>query len=91
MEIVISDTNIFIDLWNIGLLELFCELPLSIHTTDFIIGELKTQGVKDAIAQLHQEGKITIKTFKSNEYAEIMSLLLPLHLETSLNELVNGC
>ena len=49
MEIVISDTNIFIDLWNIGLLERFCELPLSIHTTDFIIGELKTQGVKDAI------------------------------------------
>lgn len=37
MEIVISDTNIFIDLWNIGLLERFCELPLSIHTTDFII------------------------------------------------------
>ena len=73
MEIVISDTNIFIDLWNIGLLERFCELPLSIHTTDFIIGELKTQGVKDAIAQLHQKGKITIKTFKSNEYAEIMS------------------
>ena len=66
MEIVISDTNIFIDLWNIGLLKRFCELPLSIHTTDFIIGELKTQGVKDAIAQLHQEGKITIKTFKSN-------------------------
>ena len=26
------------------------------------------------IAQLHQEGKITIKTFKSNEYAEIISL-----------------
>lgn len=48
MEIVISDTNIFIDLWNIGLLKRFCELPLSIHTTDFIIGELKTQGVKDA-------------------------------------------
>ena len=31
MEIVISDTNIFIDLWNIGLLERFCELPLSIQ------------------------------------------------------------
>ena len=30
MEIVISDTNIFIDLWNIGLLELFCELLLFI-------------------------------------------------------------
>lgn len=74
MEIVISDTNIFIDLWNIGLLERFCELPLSIHTTDFIIGELKTKGVKDAVAQLQQEGKIIIKTFKSNEYSEIISL-----------------
>ena len=31
MEIVISDTNIFIDLWNIGLLERFCELPLVYH------------------------------------------------------------
>ncbi len=74
MEIVISDTNIFIDLWNIGLLERFCELPLSIHTTDFIIGELKAQGVKDAIAQLHQEGKITIKTFKSNDKQTIRRL-----------------
>ena len=74
MEIVISDTNIFIDLWNIGLLERFCELPLSIHTTDFILGELKTQGVKDAIAQLHQEGKITIKTFKSNDKQTIRRL-----------------
>ena len=43
-------------------------------TTDFIIGELKTQGVKDAVVQLQQEGKVTIKTFKSSEYAEIMSL-----------------
>lgn len=74
MEIVISDTNIFIDLWNIGLLERFCELPLSIHTTDFIIRELKTQGVKEAVIKLQQENKITVKTFKSNEYSEIMSL-----------------
>lgn len=74
MEIVVSDTNIFIDLWNIGLLERFCELPVSIHTTDFIIGELKTQGVKETVAKLQQEGKITAKTFRSNEYSEIMSL-----------------
>ena len=38
------------------------------------IGELKTQGVKDAIAQLHQEGKITIKTFKSNDKQTIRRL-----------------
>ncbi len=74
MEIVISDTNIFIDLWNIGLLERFCELPFSIRTTDFVVGELKTQGVRDAVRQLSQDGKITVKTFKSHEYGEIMSL-----------------
>lgn len=74
MEIVISDTNIFIDLWNIGLLERFCELPISIHTTEFIIGELKTKGVKDAVLQLFKEAKIIVKTFKNTEYAEIISL-----------------
>lgn len=36
MEIVISDTNIFIDLWNIGLLERFCELPCK-HPTPMTI------------------------------------------------------
>lgn len=74
MEIVISDTNIFIDLWNIGLLEQFCDLPVSIHTTDFIVGELKTQGVRDAVGRLCKESKITVKTFKSGEYPEILSL-----------------
>ena len=74
MEIVISDTNIFIDLWNIGLLERFCELPFSIRTTDFVVGELKTQGVRDAIMQLSRAGKITVKTFKSHEYGDIMAL-----------------
>lgn len=74
MEIVISDTNIFIDLWNIGLLERFCELPFSICTTDFVVGELKTQGVRDAVMWLSKTGKITVKTFRSHEYSEIMSL-----------------
>ena len=52
MEIVISDTNIFIDLWNIGLLERFCELPVSIHTTDFIIGELKSKYPLNAVLHI---------------------------------------
>ena len=74
MEIVVSDTNIFIDLWNIGLLERFCELPFSVRTTDFVVGELKTQGVRDAVMQLSKAGKITIKTFKSHEYSEMIRL-----------------
>ena len=44
----------------------------------------KTQELKDKSI----DGKIWIKMYKSRNS---MSLLLPLHLETSLNELVNGC
>ena len=38
--IVVNDTNIFIDLWAIDLLDEFLLLPLSIHTNDFIINEV---------------------------------------------------
>lgn len=40
MEIVVNDTNIFIDLHSIGLLEQFFELPIKVHTVDFIVNEL---------------------------------------------------
>ena len=38
--VVVNDTNIFIDLLSIDLLDEFFLLPLSIHTNDFIINEL---------------------------------------------------
>lgn len=41
MEIVVNDTNIFIDFYSIGLLEEFFELPITVHTVDFVINELK--------------------------------------------------
>ena len=40
MKIVISDTNIFIDLININLLDTFLKFEYEIHTTDFVIAEL---------------------------------------------------
>ncbi len=39
--VVVSDTNIFIDLISVDLLDEFFRLPFEIHTTDFIIHELK--------------------------------------------------
>ena len=33
-KIVVNDTNVFIDLFNVGLLEGFFSLPWEIHTTD---------------------------------------------------------
>ncbi len=40
MEIVINDTNIFLDLYDIGLLDDFFQLPIRVHTVDFVINEI---------------------------------------------------
>lgn len=38
--IVVNDTNIFIDLIAVDLLDKFFSLPIEIHTTDFVVHEL---------------------------------------------------
>ena len=40
MEIIVNDTNIFIDLHSIGLLEALCKLPYDVRTVDFVIAEI---------------------------------------------------
>ena len=40
MDIIVNDTNIFIDLHSIGLLDCFCELPYEIRTVDFVMAEI---------------------------------------------------
>ncbi len=48
MEIVVNDTNIFIDLYSINLLDDFFRLPLTVHTVDFVLNEIldkEQQGV----------------------------------------------
>ena len=39
--VAVSDTNIFIDLLETSLLEKLFHLPWEIHTTDFILNEIK--------------------------------------------------
>ena len=53
MEIVVNDTNIFIDLHSIRLLDQFFELPITVHTVDFVINEL-TDEVQFKYMGLHQ-------------------------------------
>ena len=40
MEIIVNDTNIFIDLHSCGLLDSFFKLPYKVHTTDLVMSEL---------------------------------------------------
>ncbi len=40
MKILVNDTNIFIDLHSVGLLEEMCRLPYEIHTVDLVVAEI---------------------------------------------------
>lgn len=71
MEIIVNDTNIFIDLHSCGLLDSFFKLPYKVHTTDLVISEL-TKGTqhKDVVAFCEQ-AQLTVKAFSSKEVVRI--------------------
>jgi len=69
--VVISDTNIFIDLYNINLLEAFFSLPLKIHTTDFVLNELTDIEQKANILKFIKTKKLFLKKNSPQEIMEI--------------------
>lgn len=71
-NIAVSDTNIFIDLYNIGLLDEFFSLSQEIHTTDFVINELTVKEQKDKVLSFVKSKLLTIKKHSSKELAEII-------------------
>ncbi len=73
-KIVVNDANIFIDLHNVGLLEMFFLLPWEVHTTDFIMFELLKGGQKDTIATYESNGHLSIATFEFQEIIKIYNL-----------------
>ena len=73
-KLVVSDTNIFIDLINMGLLGDFFLLPFEISTVDFVIRELKKTGQKDAVMAFEARRKLTIVKFSIAEIEDIYYL-----------------
>lgn len=54
-KLVVSDTNIFIDLIHMGLLRVFFLLPFNITTVDFVIRELKKQDRRKLFWNMRRE------------------------------------
>jgi len=65
MEIVINDTNIFLDLYDIGLLDTFFRLPIRVHTVDFVVNEISRPNQTQAIRQLIDNGKLIVKAYQN--------------------------
>lgn len=72
MEIIVNDTNIFIDLQSIGLLRALCDLPYDVRTVDFVVNEIKDRAQAESLATLVREGKIKVESFNIDELAEII-------------------
>lgn len=73
-KIVVNDTNVFIDLLNIGLLEEFFSLPWEVHTTNFVMYELLREGQQEAVSAYKDQGRLHIPVLESRDLAEIAGL-----------------
>jgi len=71
-DVVVTDTNIFIDLFNLRLLAELFNLPLKIHTLDFVLGELRSDQREAVLEQAAK--RLTLHTSKETEVIEIASL-----------------
>lgn len=71
MEIIVNDTNIFIDLHSCGLLDSFFKLPYKVHTTDFVISELTDREQRKAVMMYCAQEQLTVKSFTSKELTAI--------------------
>lgn len=74
MDIVVNDTNIFIDLYSIGCLDAFFRLPISVHTIDFVLNEITNTEQMKAIEKYVSSNQLTVGTFTAEELAEIYTL-----------------
>ncbi len=54
MKIVLSDANIFIDLYKVGLLDILIQMPFEVATTDFVYNELYVEQ-QEALERLQIE------------------------------------
>ena len=59
-RVVVNDTNVFIDLYSIGLLEEFFSLPWEVHTTNLVMHELERQWQNEEVSQYKTKGQLHI-------------------------------
>jgi len=75
-QIVVNDTNVFIDLYSVGLLEEFFSLPWEIYTTELVMLELLREGQNKAVDHYRDIGRLHIPTL----YAKDMHTIVEMHI-----------
>ncbi len=70
LKIAVTDANIFIDLFDVGLMDSFLNLDLEIHTTEAVFYELysEQQGV---LKSFQFAGKLTVHNLVEQDFMDI--------------------
>ena len=84
-KIVVNDTNVFIDLYEVGLLEEFFSLPWEVHTTDFVMLELRREGQHETVAKYKADKRLVVPVFEAKEMSEIGNLFQQNMYRTNLS------
>lgn len=74
MQIVVNDTNLFIDLIHAELIDLFFQLPFEVHTTDFVVDEIEDPEQEVIILNLIETERLYVAGLASEEVEEILLL-----------------
>lgn len=67
-KVVVSDTNIFIDLMDIGLLDPFFNCGMEIHTTAMVIDEIKKEDQKNTLLGFRD---LIVKKYKEDDFSVV--------------------
>ena len=74
-KVVVNDTNVFIDLFDVGLLEGLFSLPWEVHTTELVMLELQREGEAETVNRYKEEGRLHVPVFSPKEMMQIVALL----------------
>ena len=74
MTIIITDTNVFIDLIQSGVLSHFFQLNYEICTTDLVVEEIKLPAQQQQLATYTANGKLKVLMLDSAEIREAIEL-----------------
>lgn len=86
-KLVISDTNILLDLISVDMLEVFFSLPCDFSTTDFVISEIVQPAQIKAIKKFTKSKKLDVVSFGFEEISEINDI----HTNNTNNASIADC
>lgn len=86
-KLVISDTNILLDLISVNMLEAFFSLPCDFYTTDFVISEIIQPSQIKAIEKYTKARKLEVISFGFEEIIEINKI----HTNNTNNASITDC